>query len=118
MVIAIENVWNNFMLSPVESAQFVDSFNSKYVGWHFDVGNVIRIDWPSNGSARWARASRSCIKEYSRAKADKQGKWAGFDVEFLKGRQQLARGEEGARRHQLPRLGHRAEQEAPEARPG
>ena len=25
------------------------------------------------------------IKEYSRAKADKQGKWAGFDVEFLKG---------------------------------
>lgn len=86
VVIAIENVWNNFMLSPVESAQFVDSFNSKFVGWHFDVGNVINYGWPE----QWVRTlgpriQKLHIKEYSRAKADKQGKWAGFDVEFLKG---------------------------------
>lgn len=86
VVIAIENVWNNFMLSPVEAAQFVDSFKSPWVGWHFDVGNVINYGWPE----QWIRTlgpriKKLHIKEYSRAKADKQGKWAGFDVEFLKG---------------------------------
>jgi L-ribulose-5-phosphate 3-epimerase len=84
--IAIENVWNNFMLSPVEAAQFVDSLNSDNVGWHFDVGNIINSGWPE----QWIRTlgpriQKLHIKEFSRAKADKQGKWAGFDVEFLKG---------------------------------
>ena len=39
--IAIENVWNQFLLSPLEAARYVDEFNSPAVGWHFDVGNVI-----------------------------------------------------------------------------
>src|SRR6266481_4386708 len=39
--IAIENVWNQFLLSPLEAARYVDEFNSRAVGWHFDVGNVI-----------------------------------------------------------------------------
>ena len=40
--ISIENVWNNMFLSPVEAAQFVDRFKSAYVGWHFDIGNMLR----------------------------------------------------------------------------
>ena len=44
--IAIENVWNNFLLSPLEAARFVDEFHSPAVGWHFDVGNVLNYGWP------------------------------------------------------------------------
>jgi hexulose-6-phosphate isomerase len=56
------------------------------VGWHLDVGNLIHYGWPE----QWVRIlgkriATLHIKEYSRDKADKKGKWAGFDAEFLKG---------------------------------
>jgi hexulose-6-phosphate isomerase len=84
--IAIENVWNNFLLSPLEAARYVDEFKSPMVGWHLDVGNLIHYGWPE----QWVRIlgkriATLHIKEYSRDKADKKGKWAGFDAEFLKG---------------------------------
>ena len=84
--IAIENVWNNFLLSPLEAARFVDEFKSPAVGWHFDVGNVINSGWPE----QWIqvlsqRIQKLHIKEFSRTKADKEGKWAGFRVPLLEG---------------------------------
>ncbi len=39
--IGIENVWNKYLLSPLEMRDFIDSFKSEYVGSYFDVGNVI-----------------------------------------------------------------------------
>jgi L-ribulose-5-phosphate 3-epimerase len=44
--IAIENVWNQFLLSPLEAARYVDEFHSPAVCWHFDVGNIINSGWP------------------------------------------------------------------------
>jgi len=41
VVIAIENVWNKFLLSPLEFARYVDEFESPWVRAYFDVGNVI-----------------------------------------------------------------------------
>lgn len=84
--IAIENVWNQFLLSPLEAARYVDEFNSAWVGWHFDVGNIITYGWPE----QWIRIlnkriAKLHIKEFSRNKAQKEGLWKGFDVEFLKG---------------------------------
>jgi hexulose-6-phosphate isomerase len=84
--IAIENVWNHFLLSPLEAARYVDEFNSPWVGWHFDVGNVITYGWPE----QWIhvlgkRIQKLHIKEFSREKANKEGLWKGFDVPFLKG---------------------------------
>ena len=84
--IAIENVWNNFLLSPLEAARYVDEFNSPSVGWHFDVGNIIHYGWPE----QWIRTlgkriQKLHIKEYSRKKADKEGKGAGFAVQLLEG---------------------------------
>src|SRR5436190_13252757 len=38
--IAIENVWNGFLLSPLEAARYIDEFNSPAVGWQFDVCTV------------------------------------------------------------------------------
>lgn len=84
--IAIENVWNQFLLSPIEAARYVDEFESPAVGWHFDVGNVITYGFPE----QWIRIlgkriTKVHIKEYSRAKRDKQGPSAGFQTAFLTG---------------------------------
>jgi hexulose-6-phosphate isomerase len=84
--IAIENVWNQFLLSPLEAARYVDEFNSAWVAWHFDVGNVITYGWPE----QWIRilgkrVQTLHIKEYSRKRRDEAGPGKGFEVEFLKG---------------------------------
>ncbi len=84
--IACENVWNHFLLSPLEAARYVDEFNSPAVGWHFDVGNVINTGWPE----QWIRIlgkriQKLHIKEFSRQKRDKEGLWKGFDVPLLEG---------------------------------
>ena len=50
--IAIENVGNQFLLSPLEAARYVDEFKSPFVGWHFDVGNNFSNGgWPE----QWIR---------------------------------------------------------------
>ncbi len=41
VVIAIENVWNKFLLSPLEFARYIDEFDSPHVRAYFDIGNVI-----------------------------------------------------------------------------
>lgn len=49
VIIAVENVWNKFLLSPIEFANYVDSFRSPWVRAYFDVGNVVLFgysqDW-------------------------------------------------------------------------
>ena len=84
--IAIENVWNQFLLSPLEAARYVDEFGSPAVGWHFDVGNILNYGWPE----QWIRILgkrilKLHIKEFSRKKRDAQGLWKGFDVPLLEG---------------------------------
>ena len=84
--IAIENVWNNFLLSPLEAARYVDQFNSKYVKFYFDCGNILFLGWPE----QWIkilgnRISKVHIKEYSTKIADTQGKRAGFNVKLTEG---------------------------------
>ena len=41
VVLAIENVWNGFLLSPIDYAQYVASFESAFVQAYLDVGNII-----------------------------------------------------------------------------
>jgi L-ribulose-5-phosphate 3-epimerase len=84
--IAFENVWNQFLLSPLEAARYVDEFRSSAVGWHFDVGNVINYGWPEQWIAVLEkRIQKLHIKEFSRKKRDAEGLWKGFDVKFLEG---------------------------------
>lgn len=84
--IAIENVWNNFLLSPMEAARYVDQFKSPMVGFYFDCGNILAYGWPE----QWIRIlgkriAKVHIKEYSRKIADTQGKSAGFKTNLLEG---------------------------------
>ena len=41
VVVAVENVWNKFLLSPIEFARYLDELNSRWIKAYFDVGNVI-----------------------------------------------------------------------------
>jgi hexulose-6-phosphate isomerase len=84
--IAIENVWNDFLLSPLEAARYVDEFNSPWVGWHFDIGNVIAYGYPEQWiQVLGKRIQKLHIKEYSRKKRDNEGRGKGFQVEYLEG---------------------------------
>jgi len=56
--LAIENVWNKFLLSPLEMRNFIDYFKSEKVGAYFDVGNVLLTGYPD----QWIRILNSRIK--------------------------------------------------------
>ncbi|HEV7226664.1 MAG TPA: sugar phosphate isomerase/epimerase family protein [Pirellulales bacterium] len=84
--IALENVWNNFLLSPLEEARYIDEFESPQVGAYFDVGNVLRYGWPE----QWIRVLdkrilKVDIKEFSLKKMSDEGLRHGFQVELLEG---------------------------------
>jgi len=86
MYIGLENVWNNFILTPVEAKRFIDDINHPLVGWYFDIGNVLRYGWPEH----WIKTLNSRIKklhmkEFSRDLMNNEGLWAGFKVELLEG---------------------------------
>ena len=48
VVIAIEEVWNKFLLSPLEMATYIDEFRSPWIGSWFDVGNVVLYGYPQD----------------------------------------------------------------------
>jgi L-ribulose-5-phosphate 3-epimerase len=48
IVLAIENVWNRFLLSPLEMARYLDELGSEYVGAYFDVANVMTFGYPAD----------------------------------------------------------------------
>jgi L-ribulose-5-phosphate 3-epimerase len=48
VIIAVEEVWNKFLLSPLEFANYVDQFKSPWVRAYFDVGNVAISGYPQD----------------------------------------------------------------------
>jgi hexulose-6-phosphate isomerase len=79
--IAIENVWNHFLLSPLECARYIDAFESAWIGWYFDIGNVVNYGWPEHWiRTLGARILKLDVKEYSREKRNNEGPYAGFRV--------------------------------------
>jgi L-ribulose-5-phosphate 3-epimerase len=76
--LAIENVWNNFITKAEQALEFMDAIGSDRVGWHFDIGNVIRYGEPQDWIPKLgARIVKLHIKEYSKVK--------GFGVKFFEG---------------------------------
>lgn len=68
VTIGVENVWNKFLLSPLEFRAFVDEVNSPRVGCYFDVGNVVAFGYP----AQWIsilgdKVSRVHFKDFKRS---------------------------------------------------
>ena len=84
--IAVENVWNQFIIDPMSAARFVDEINSPWVGWHLDLGNLVTYGWPEQWVHILGRRIRNLhIKEYSRKLRDKEGPYKGFQVELGEG---------------------------------
>ena len=84
--ILIENVWNNFLLSPVELARYIDEFDSPMIGSYFDIGNVVRFGWPEHWiAALGSRIRKLDIKEYSTELQHSKGPRAGFGVKLGEG---------------------------------
>lgn len=66
--VCIEFVWNNFLLSPMEFARYIDELESPMAKAYFDVGNVVAYGW----SEDWIRTlgSRTYkvhLKDFRRA---------------------------------------------------
>src|SRR5438552_3864444 len=59
VVIAIEEVWNRFLLSPLEMANYIEEFQSPWIKAWFDVGNVLLYGYPQD----WIRMlGKSIVK--------------------------------------------------------
>ncbi len=83
ILLLIENVWNNFLLTPLEMRQYIDELGSETVGAYFDVGNVARYGWPEHWiPVLGERIRKLDIKPYSRKKQFNSGTWEGFKVEL------------------------------------
>lgn len=48
VVIALEEVWNKFLLSPLEMARYIGEFQSQWIKAWFDVGNVVLYGYPQD----------------------------------------------------------------------
>jgi L-ribulose-5-phosphate 3-epimerase len=76
--IAIENVWNDFITKPDQAKDFLAAIDSPQVGWHFDIGNVLRYGKPEEWiPVLGKRILKLHIKEY--------GQFKKFDVKFFDG---------------------------------
>lgn len=57
--IGLENVWNKFLLSPMEMRDFIDKIGSEYVGAYLDIGNTLYCSYPED----WVRILGNRIKK-------------------------------------------------------
>lgn len=84
--IALENVWNNFILSPIEAKDFLDKIDHPLVGWYFDLGNILRYGWPDHWlKVLGDKVFKLHVKEYSKKIMNEQGLGKGFNVELTQG---------------------------------
>ncbi|HSH93201.1 MAG TPA: sugar phosphate isomerase/epimerase family protein [Roseimicrobium sp.] len=84
--IAVENVWNDFITKPEQAVDFMDAIDSKWVGWHFDIGNVGRYSpaetWiPLLGK----RIVRLHIKEFNTKAMEPGNPGKGFGFKLMEG---------------------------------
>jgi hexulose-6-phosphate isomerase len=83
--ILIENVWNDFLTDPKETARFIDACGSKIVGSHFDVGNAVRYSPPHEWiPVLGEQIKKLDIKDYKRP-PEGGNLGAGFQAKLLEG---------------------------------
>lgn len=84
--IGLENVWNKFLLSPMEMRDFIDKVGSEYVGSYLDIGNTLYCSYPED----WVRVlatsntveiniMRSFLKEQYDPDVTYLDRWEAYD---------------------------------------
>lgn len=82
VVLTPENVWNKFLVSPLEMRAFVDQFHSPWLKTHFDTGNVMQFGYPQDWILTLGRRiERVHVKDYKLSARAEQGRF----VELLQG---------------------------------
>ena len=79
--LAIENVWNNFITKADQAMAFLEAIDSPMVGWHFDIGNVVKYSPPETWiPVLGKRILKLHVKEWGKLKPNN-----GFGVRFFEG---------------------------------
>jgi len=86
VVLTMENVWNKFLLSPLEMRSFIDQFHSPWLQSHFDMGNVMQFGYPQDWILTLkSRIKRIHVKDYKLSARAEQGRFVPLfegDVDF------------------------------------
>ena len=86
VTLTMENVWNKFLLSPLEMRAFVDQFHSPWMASHFDMGNVMQFGYPQDWiQTLGSRIKRIHVKDYKLSAKAEQGHFVPLfegDVDF------------------------------------
>jgi hexulose-6-phosphate isomerase len=93
VVVAVEEVWNKFLLSPLEFARYVDELDSPWLKAYFDVGNVVFFGYPQD----WIRTLgprivKVHLKDFQLDRPKGQFQWRNIgegDVDWVAVRQAL-----------------------------
>jgi L-ribulose-5-phosphate 3-epimerase len=93
VVIAVEEVWNKFLLSPLEFARYVDEFESPWVRAYFDVGNIVFYAFPQDWiRTLGARIVKIHLKDFNLDRRNGQFTWKNLgegDIDWLEVRRAL-----------------------------
>ena len=78
--IGVENVWNKFLLSPLEARDFIDAIDSPFVRFYLDIGNLLAYGYPE----QWvkilgSRIAAVHVKDFQ----TNIGNWNGFTNPML-----------------------------------
>ena len=93
VVIAVEEVWNKFLLSPLEFARYVDEMESSWLRAYFDVGNVVIHGYPQDWIRTLGRRiAKVHLKDFSFDRAGGRFAWKNLgegDIDWLQVRRAL-----------------------------
>lgn len=82
VIIGPENLWNKFLLSPMEMRSFIDQFKSPWVKLHFDVANPLQYGYPQDWILTLGkRIARVHLKDYKLSERSEEGRF----VDLLEG---------------------------------
>jgi hexulose-6-phosphate isomerase len=94
VIVGIEEVWNKFLLSPLEMAQYVDEFSSPFVKAYLDVGNMLFYGFPQDWiRTLGSRIVRVHVKDFKLERGKGQFSWTNLgegDVDWPEVRKALA----------------------------
>ena len=93
VIVGIEEVWNKFLLSPLEFARYVDEFKSPWVKAYFDVGNIVFYGYPQD----WIRTLgprivRVHLKDFKLDRREGRFEWKNIgegDIDWVEVRKAL-----------------------------
>lgn len=93
VVIGVEEVWNKFLLSPIEFARYVDEFQSPWVKAYFDVGNIVFYAYPHDWiRTLGSRIVRLHLKDFKLERGAGRFEWKNLgegDIDWLEVRRAL-----------------------------